>query len=133
MVVEVGPDAPVPATRITQSGPTAVLHPPGGEGPPQGLATTFLRQPGNRVIVHFRSSSLARGIYGVWLVELHQKPHFVGYSPQTFPSGSMEFEAPLTVNVHRPNPSPRSAFRSITGGASPPGEAIGAASAGGAG
>ena len=103
VVVEVGPDAPVPATRITQSGPTAVLHPLGGEGPPQGLATTFLRQPGNRVIVHFRSSSLARGIYGVWLVELHQKPHFVGYSPQTFPSGSMEFEAPLTVNVHRPN------------------------------
>jgi len=103
VVVQVGPDAPPPATRITLSGPTAVLRPSRGSGPPQGLATTFLRQPGNRLFLHFRSGGLPRGTYGAWLVELHQKPHFLGYTPQRFPHGSLEFEAPLTVNAHRPN------------------------------
>lgn len=102
VVVQLGPDAPRGATGLAAAGPTAVLRPPGRRGTAQGLATTTIDHA-NAVLLHFSSSNVGRGGYGVWLVELGRPPHFLGFTPETFRNGALEFEAPLTVDVHRPN------------------------------
>ena len=103
VVVQIGPDVRPPSPGLAVPGPSVVLRPPGRQGPPQAIATTFLRQPGNRVVLHVRTSTLGHGNHAAWLVERGSAPHSLGFLPQTASTESIEFEAPLTVNIHRPN------------------------------